>query len=680
MISNIRNISIIAHIDAGKTSTTEGILYFSGLTHRYGSIDDGTTVMDFLPEERARGITIAAAAASVPWKDCSIHLIDTPGHIDFTAEVERSLRVIDGAVVVFSAVEGVEAQSEKVWRQADNYGVPKIAFINKMDRVGASFADVVSQINAKFSDCALPLQIPLGSENAFTGLIDVLAAEQVHFSGERNVDIHREPLATDQQKAWQQAYNRVVERVADFSDEVAELFLAEEAVPLELLRREIRRLTLSRQLVPVFVGSAKKSIGVQLLMDGILDYLPSPLEASYKAFDVKTAQEVTVTSDPKAPFTGFIFKVNASNTADLFFIRVYSGVLKANASVINTRSGDKVRARQLYRIYAKSTEQVDEVGPGEIVGVTGLKDCGIGDTLCEGRPLLAFDKIGFPDPVISMVVEPKFSKDKDRLDEALALLCREDQTLCRSTAEDTGQRLLSGMGELHLEVSLKRVAADFNVEIRCGEPRVAYRETIKAETVQTVVFEKTLGDTLLFAGLKIVFRPLARGGDVFSITSSVRDAAVPRAFIAAAERALHDGLRTGGLNGYPMIYVGAEIRELKFSPESTTEGAVAGAALQAIDQALAQVGTVILEPLMHLEVVSPEDTVGEISMYLQPRRAVIRDIAAIGSVKKIICEVPLAEMFGFGKALPRLSGGRGAFSMEPSGYQELPAAAARRGF
>lgn len=680
MISNIRNISIIAHIDAGKTSTTEGILYYSGLTHRYGSIDDGTTVMDFLPEERARGITIAAAAASVPWKDCSIHLIDTPGHIDFTAEVERSLRVIDGAVVVFSAVEGVEAQSEKVWRQADSYGVPKIAFINKMDRVGASFAGTVGQINAKFSGCALPLQIPLGCENTFDGLIDVLAAEQVHFSGERNVDILREPLAADQQDAWQEAYNRVVERVADFSDEVAELFLAEEDVPLELLRREIRRLTLTRQLVPVFVGSAKKSIGVQLLMDGILAYLPSPLEVSYKAFDVKTEQEVTVTSDPKAPFTGFIFKVNASNTADLFFLRVYSGVLKANANVINTRSGDKVRARQVYRIYAKATEQVDEVGPGEIVGVTGLKDCGIGDTLCEGRPLVAFDKIGFPDPVISMVVEPKFSKDKDRLDEALALLCREDQTLCRSTAEDTGQRLLSGMGELHLEVSLKRVTADFNVEIRCGEPRVAYRETLKAETVQTVVFEKTLGDTLLFAGLKIVFRPLARGGDIFTIKSSVRDAAVPRAFIAAAERTLHDGLRTGGLSGYPMIYVGAEILELKFSPETTTEGAVAGAVLQAIDQALAQVGTVILEPLMHLEVVSPEDTVGEISMYLQPRRAVIRDISAIGSVKKILCEVPLAEMFGFGKALPRLSGGRGTFSMEPSGYQELPAAAARRGF
>jgi elongation factor G len=680
MISNIRNISIIAHIDAGKTSTTEGILYYSGLSHRYGSIDDGTAVMDFLPEERARGITIAAAAANVPWKDCSIHLIDTPGHIDFTAEVERSLRVIDGAVVVFSAVEGVEAQSEKVWRQADTYGVPKIAFINKMDRIGASFVDVVSQINDKFSDCALPLQIPLGSEDAFCGLIDVLTAEQVHFSGERNADILREPLTADQQEPWQEAYNHVIERVADFSDEIAELFLAEEAVPLELLRREIRRLTLARQVVPVFVGSAKKSIGVQLLMDGILDYLPSPLEMSYKAYDVKTEEEVTITSDPKAPFTGFIFKVNASSTADLFFIRVYSGVLKANANVFNTRSGDRVRARQLYRIYAKSTEQVDEVGPGEIVGVTGLKDCGIGDTLCGARPLLAFDKIGFPDPVISMVVEPKFSRDKDRLDEVLDLLCREDQTLCHSKAEDTGQRLLSGMGELHLEVNLKRVTTDFNVEIRCGEPRVAYRETIKDETVQTVEFERTFGETLLTAGIKVAFRPLPHGAEVFSITSAVRDPAVPKAFIAAAERALRDGLRTGGLNGYPMIYVAAEILEVKFSPESTTEGAVAGAALQAIDQALTQVGTVVLEPLMHLEVVCPEDTVGEISMYLQPRRAVIRDIAVLGNVKKIICEVPLAEMFGFGKALPQLSGGRGTFSMEPSGYQELPADAARRGF
>ena len=672
-IQHIRNISIIAHIDAGKTSTTEGFLYYSGLSHRYGSIDDGTTVMDFLPEERERGITIAAAAATIPWKNAMIHLIDTPGHIDFTAEVERSLRVIDGAVVIFSAVEGVEAQSEKVWRQADAYGVPKIAFINKMDRIGASFERTIAQIDSVFNRCALPLQLPLGVENSFVGMIDVLTREQIHFSGERNAEVIREPLGPDQEELCQRAYSTVVERLADVSEVIAELFLAEEDIPLDILRQEIRRQTWARKIVPVFVGSAKRNMGIQPLADAVLDYLPSPLDVPfYPAFDVKSADPVEVRTDAAAPFAGLIFKVNASVTADLFYMRIYAGKLKVNATLVNSRTGDKVRPRQLFKIFAKSTEQITEAGPGDIVGMTGLKDCSIGDTLCENRRLVAFEKISFPEPVISMVVEPKLSKDKDKLDEVLDMLCREDQTLRRAKAEDTGQRLLSGMGELHLEVSLKRVSTDFNVEIRCGEPRVAYRETLKAPVVEKVVFEKVLGDTLIYAEITVAFKPLERGETMFDITSVLRsEGTIPRAYIHSAERALNDGLRTGGLHGYPLIYVAATITEIKFSQESTTEGAVAGAALQAIDQALAKVGTTVLEPIMHLEVLTPDDTVGEISMFLQPRRAVIRDIHSIDQMKKIICEVPLAEMFGFGKALPRLSGGRASFSMEPSGYQEM---------
>ncbi len=669
-LSNIRNISIIAHIDAGKTSTTEGFLYYSGLTHRYGSIDEGTTVMDFLPEERERGITIAAAAATIPWKDYFIHLIDTPGHIDFTAEVERSLRVIDGAVVIFSAVEGVEAQSEKVWRQADAYGVPKIAFVNKMDRVGASFSRTVEQIDAKFGGCALPMQWPLGEENAFADMIDILTGEHIQFSGERNAEVLREPVSGELETLWKSHYESLLEKVANESDEVAELYLGGEEVSKELLVSEIKRLTLLRKLVPVFVGSAKRNIGIQPLIDAVIDYLPSPEHISHKGFDVKTGMEVEMPPEPGAPFTGLIFKVNASTTADMFYMRIYSGVLKANATLMNARTGEKVRARQLYKIYAKSTEQITEAGPGDIVGLTGLKDCGIGDTLCEGKKMIAFEKIVFPEPVISMVVEPKYSKDKEKLDEALDMLCREDQTLKRSVAEATGQRLLSGMGELHLEVSLKRVTTDFNVEIRMGEPRVAYRETLCGPVTEHVVFEKVLGDVTLFAELTVEFKPLQRGDKPFEISSAIKDSTVPRAFVQSAERALNDGLRTGGLHGYPMIYIAATVRELKFSADTTTEGAVAGAALQAIDQALAKVGTVVLEPLMHLEVVTPEDTVGEVTMYLQPRRAVIRDIVSMEGVKKIICEVPLAEMFGFGKALPRLSGGRASFSMEPSGYQE----------
>ena len=627
--------------------------------------------MDFLPDERARGITIAAAAATIPWKDYEFHLIDTPGHIDFTAEVERSLRAIEGAVVIFSAVEGVEAQSEKVWRQADKYHVAKIAFINKMDRIGASFEQVIAQINAKFSDCALPMQLPVGRESEFSAIIDILEGELIRLSGEHGEQIERSPLDENQQKLRQEAFEKLIEKVGNFSDEIAMHYLEGEIPSRELLQKEIRRLTIERKLVPVFLGSAKRNIGIQMLADAVIDYLPSPLDVPpYKAFEVRNDNEIEVHPDSKEPFSGFIFKINAS-TADLFFIRIYSGTITPNMMLANSRTRDKVRTKQLYKIYAKNTELIESAGPGDIVGLTGLKDCGIGDTLCDPKRLIAFEKISFPEPVISMVGEPKFSKDRDKLDEALNLLCREDQTLKRSTAEDTGQRLVSGMGELHLEVSLKRVSTDFGVEIRMGEPRVAYRETLTDAVKTHVVFNKVLGDTTLYAEISIDFSPMPRDGDPFLIKNSTRDNTIPKNLIASAEQALNDGLRTGGLKGYPMIYVAAEIRELKYSTENTTPGAVAGAALEAIDQALHNVGTILLEPLMNLEILTPEDTVGEISMYLQPRRALIRDIEQIGSIRKILCDVPLAEMFGFGKALPRLSGGRGSFSLEPSGYQEI---------
>ncbi len=669
-LSNIRNLGIIAHIDAGKTSTTEGLLFFSGLTHRYGNIDEGTTVMDFLPDERARGITIMAAAAVIPWGSYEYHLIDTPGHIDFTAEVERSLRAIDGAVVIFSAVEGVEAQSEKVWHQADGYGVPKIAFVNKMDRIGASYSRTCQEIDEKFGGVALPMQFPDGEESDFHGMVDLLAMEYLQFTGDRHEVVQRTPVPEELRKDAEAAREALLEKLSDHSDEIANLFLEGAEIPLELLHGEIRRLTLSRKLVPVFLGSAKREIGVQPLADAIGLYLPSPVDVKeYPAVDRRTGKETAVHADPKEPFAGFIFKINASNTADLFFLRVYSGILHGNDQLVNARTGEKVRAKQLYRIYAKSTEQIQEAGPGDIVGLTGLKDCGIGDTLCAPQRVLSFGGIAFPEPVISMVVEPKFSKDKDKLDDALNLLCREDQTLRRSTAEETGQRVVSGMGELHLEVSLKRVSTDFGVDIRTGEPRVAYRETLLKPATIHAVFNKTIGDAVFYAEVTVDFSPMERTGEPFEITDETRGV-IPRALTDAALQALGDGLKTGGLQGYPMIFVKASLKDLKFAQETTTPGAVAGAVNDAITQAFQQAGTVVLEPVMKLEVLAPEDTVGEISMYLQPRRAIISDMVQVGTMRKIICQVPLAEMFGFGKALPRLSGGRGSFSLEPSGYQE----------
>ncbi len=672
-ISHIRNLGIIAHIDAGKTSTTEGLLFFSGLTHRYGNIDDGTTVMDFLPDERARGITIMAATATIPWRDCEFHLIDTPGHIDFTAEVERSLRAIDGAVVIFSAVEGVEAQSEKVWHQADSYSVPKIAFVNKMDRIGASYERVCQEIDGKFGNCALPMMLPDGVESDFKGMVDLLSMEYLQFHGERNEELTRGPVPEPLRDSCQDARTRLIERVGDYSDEIAELYLEGREIPLDLLKSQIRRLTLERKLVPVLLGSAKREIGIQPLADAVCDYLPSPADIKdYPAIDRRTGKEVAVAADPREPFSGFIFKINASNTADLFFVRIYSGTLHSNDQLVNGRTGDKVRVRQIYKVYAKSTEQITEAGPGDIVGMAGLKDCSIGDTLCAPQRVLSFGGIVFPEPVISMVVEPRLSKDKDKLDNALDLLCREDQTLRRSVAEETGQRVLSGMGELHLEVTLKRVATDFGCEIRTGEPRVAYRETLVSPCTIRSVFDKTIGDNRFYAEAAVDFAPLGRSGDAFQIEDDAKGV-IPNALRTAATQALSDGLRTGGLQGYPLIYVAARLRDLKYEQDATTPGAVAGAINEAIAQALQKSGTVVLEPVMKLEILAPEDTVGEISMYLQPRRAIISDMVQIGTMRKIICQVPLAEMFGFGKALPRLSGGRGSFSLEPCGYQEKTA-------
>jgi len=681
-LSRIRNIGIIAHIDAGKTTTTEGILFYSGLTHRFGNIDEGTTVMDFLPEERARGITIQAAAATIPWQDCLIHLIDTPGHIDFTAEVERSLRVIDGAVVIFSGVEGVEAQSEKVWHQADTYQVPKIAFVNKLDRIGASFPRVLADINETFGNCAVAIQEPVGSEEGLCGILDVVTEELITFSGDDNRVVHRTPVPDEHLPALAKRRETLIERLGDHSDAIAALYLEGAPVPTDLIRRELRAQTLRRRLVPVLLGSGKRRLGLQPLVDAVVDYLPSPQDIGEIAgHDPRNDEPLTVTPDPKAPFSGLIFKVNASAASDLFYLRTYSGTLRVGDSLLNTRSGERVRPKQLLRIYAKSTEMIEAAGPGDIVGLVGLRGCGIGDTLCDQRRRIAFERITFPDPVLSIAVEPRYSKDKDRLDEVLDLLCREDQTLSRTRDEETGQRLLSGMGELHLEISLNRTVHEFGLDVRTGEPRVAYRETLKAPAVEHAVFSRVLGETELFAEVEVAFSPLARGGDLFRTRANLRSRLlIPKAFITAAERALADGLRTGGTHGYPLIYVGADLTSLNVLTDKTTEPAVVGAVLQAVDQAISHAGTVVLEPLMHLEVLCPEDCLGDVSLALQPRRAIIHEMTNVGQLKRIVCEVPLSQMFGFGKALPKLTGGRGTFSMEPCGYQELPAELANQMF
>ncbi len=669
-IDTIRNIGIVAHIDAGKTTTTERMLFYSGKTHRIGEVDDGSTITDYLDEERERGITIISAAAAFEWDKHRIHLIDTPGHIDFTAEVERSLRVIDGAVIIFSGVEGVEAQSETVWHQADHYSLPRMAFVNKLDRLGASFERVLGEINEKFGNRAVPLQLPVGIESEFQSIVDLVTMDLLRFGGDGGDKVVRQEIPAAVQDEARRKRQSMVELLADHSDQIAMLYLSDEPISAELLQQEIRRLTLSNAIVPVFCGSARRNIGVQPIIDAVIAYLPSPRDAGeVTGKSPKSGADVAFKPEPSEPFSGLVFKVRANPSADLYFLRTYSGVLKSNAKIYVPRTQQMVRLKRLLRIYAQHTEALDEVGPGDIIGFIGPKDIVTGDTLCEKHRSVAYEKMTFPEPVISMALEPKSSNERDKLDDTLALICREDPTLELSRDPNTGQRILSGMGELHLEINIHRLKDEFNLEAKCGQPRVAYRETIKQPVEISTTFQKTIGEQEIFAGVTIAMRPEGSLKEPFTITDSVRDKNIPKPLIEAALQAVSDGVKTGGNYGYPLINVSVDLEGLQTQGEKTTEGAVLGAVLQALDEAIREAGTVILEPIMKLEILAPEVTMGEISNDIQRRNGLIVNVTDVTQLKRIVCEVPLAEMFGFSKALPKLTGGRGSFSMEPCGFR-----------
>jgi len=670
----IRNVGIIAHIDAGKTTTTERFLYYSGKTHRIGEVDSGSTVMDYLDEERERGITIVAAAASFPWhrNDTSgiIHLIDTPGHIDFTAEVERSLRVIDGAIVLFSAVEGVEAQSEKVWHQSDHYKVPKLAFINKIDRLGASFSRVYDEISSKFTGVTVSaVQIPVGEGADLKGIIDLCEMKYLTFAGDDGSEIIKNDIPADLNDTANLAREELVSAVSEHSDEIAELYLEEEEIPYSMLICEIRKLVLNNQLVPVFAGSAKKNIGIQPLLNAIIDFLPSPGDrAVYPGINPKTGEPIEININD-SDFCGIIFKIIAGESADLLYMRTYSGKLHLSDTLFNPRTRERVRIKRLLRLYSKNIEAVEEVGAGDIIGLIGPQNIITGDTLCAVNHQVLLEKISFPEPIISMSIEPKSSNERERLDTALELICREDPTLDLRIHDATGQRLLSGMGELHLEINCHRIRDEFKVNARFGMPQVAFRETLKAAADVTGILEKTIGDQELYAEVELLLEPVPKLESGISVTHSI-SGNIPKNWTETATETLFDGLKTGGNWGYPLIYIKGAVKMIKGDSLKTNEGVVAGAVLNALHKAIAA-GTDILEPLVKLDIMAPETSIGEITGYIQARRAVIHGIENVAAVKHLSCEVPLAEMFGFSKALPKLSGGRAAFSMEPCGYQRI---------
>jgi elongation factor G len=674
-LERIRNIGIIAHIDAGKTTTTERVLYYTGKTHRMGSVDEGTTVTDWMAQERERGITITAAAITAYWRDHQINIIDTPGHIDFTAEVQRSLRVLDGGVVVFDAVAGVEPQSETVWRQADRYHVPRICFVNKMDRVGADLDRTVEMIRERLRATPVTVQIPIGAESDFRGVVDLMGMRAITWMAD---DLGAEPVfepipATLREKS-EEARLRLVEQVVETDDELTLKYLeGEEIVPAEL-RSALRRATLSGEITPVLCGSALRNKGVQPLLDAIVDYLPSPLDVeAIEGFNPFTKKEEARVADDGKPATALVFKIASDPyVGRLAYMRVYSGHADVGESLLNTTVGKRERLGRLVRMHADRREDVKEVFAGDIVAVPGLKRTFTGDTLCDPKAPIILETISFPDPVISVAIEPKTLADQDRLTDALQKLAEEDPTFKVRTDEQTSQMLISGMGELHLEVLVDRMLREFKVQANVGKPRVAYRETI-SEPVRGVTgrFVRQAGGRPQYGVVVLDVLPLPAGsGNQFE--SRINERVIPREYLPAVEAGVMEAMESGVLAGYQLVDVKAVLVDGEYDEEDSSDIAFKVAGSIALQEGVQRGGPILLEPVMRVEVVTPEEFTGEVLGNLSSRRAEIGGMEPrAGGLQVIEAMVPLAEMFGYATDLRSMSQGRGTFTMEFDHYAHV---------
>ncbi len=676
-IEQIRNIGIIAHIDAGKTTTTERILFYAGVTHRMGNVDDGTTVTDFDPEEAKRGITIYSASVSCKWQGHTINIIDTPGHVDFTAEVERSLRVLDGGVVVFSAVEGVEAQSETVWRQADKYHVPRVCFINKMDRIGAGFDRVFGQLSERLKANPIAISIPIGegpitNPTGFRGIIDLIQMKALYFnSAEQGKVIDVQPIPEDEQLRAEEWHGKLIDAIALIDDEAFAIYDETGDLPEDQIIRVLRKAVVSYQLQPVLCGSSLDYIGVQPILDAVVRYLPSPVDVppvEGKNPSPKKADKIEVRQpSDKEPFCGLVFKIHADEHSELYFVRIYSGVMKSRSRVLNPRTGDKEMISQLWRMEADSREKLDEASAGDIVGMVGPKDAVTGDTLCDQANGILLETIRFPETVISMAIEPETSADRKKLEETLKVMSKQDPTFSAKISEETGQTIISGMGELHLEIISKRMERDFHIKMRTHKPRVTYRETISAKVQQEGMFDRQHAGVRQFAKVTILLDPDSSDAGI-TVTSKMKPNVMPIELAEIFQQALRDELKGGGLIGYPLINVKAVAVDAHYVEGETTETAIRASVADAVRQALQAVGTTLLEPVMKLEVVTPSDFVGNISADLNARHANIVNTELRGHLVVIIAEVPLAKMFGYSTTVRSLSQGRASFTMEPLRY------------
>jgi len=672
-LERIRNIAIIAHIDAGKTTITERILYYTGRTYKIGEVDEGTAVMDWMKQERERGITITAAATTCYWQNHRINIIDTPGHVDFTAEVERSLRVLDGGVVVFDGVAGVEAQSETVWRQADRYNVPRICFINKMDRIGASFNRSLSMIEERLQAKPLPIQLPLGSEASYEGIIDLIENKAWRFDGSPDSEPLEVAIPESELAMCVEFRQALIEKLAEGDDRIMGAYLDGKSIAPNELRTALRKATLANKGVPILCGSALRNKGIRLLLDAIVSYLPSPLDMPpIRAIDTKLGAEVTRPARDDAPFSALAFKVVSDPfVGRLVYLRVYSGRVKAGARIFNATQGRKERIGRLLLMHANHREEIGEADTGAIVATLGLKGTFTGDTLCDSSQAILLESIRFPVPVLSVAIEPKTKVDQDRIGEALNKLTEEDPTFKVDYNQETGQTIISGMGELHLEVIVGRLFSEFRVGAKVGKPQVAYKETITIPVRVERKFVRQTGGHGQYGHVCLELEPVERGSG-FQFVNQVKNGAIPKQYIPAVEIGIKEALETGVLAGYPVIDIKATLYDGSYHEVDSSDVAFRMAGSIALRDGMVKAKPILLEPIMKLEVVTPEQFLGDIIGNLNSRRGHIEAIETQGEMRVIHSSIPLAETFGYATSLRSLTQGRATHSMEFYRYEELP--------
>ncbi len=673
-LEKIRNIGIIAHIDAGKTTTTERVLYYAGKTYRLGNVDEGTTVTDFMEQERERGITIQSAAITADWKGYQINLIDTPGHIDFTAEVQRSLRVLDGGVVVFDAVAGVEPQSETVWRQADRYSVPRICFVNKMDRTGADFDRTVQMIRDRLGANPLPIQLPIGAESDFQGIVDLIEMTAWVYTDELGAKPEQIDIPEDLREEAEMGHEHLLEAIAETDDDLTIKYLEGETISAAELRQALRGAVLRNDLVPVLAGTALKNKGVQPLLDAVTDYLPSPLERpAISGIDPRTDEIVTRSASFDEPTTALVFKiVTDPYVGRLAYIRVYSGVVESGKTLLNVTKGKRERIGRLMRIYAEKREEVKEIGAGDIAAIIGLKQSFTGETLCDPSNPIVLESISFPEPVISVAIEPKSKADQDKLGEALRRLADEDPTFRVRVDDQTGQTIISGMGELHLEVLVDRMIREFKVHANVGRPQVAYRETITRPVQAEGRFVRQSGGRGQFGHVKVRFEPLDPGsGYVFE--DATVGGVIPREYIRPVKEGIQDALEGGVIAGYPIVDVKATLYDGSYHEVDSSEMAFRIAGSLAVREGIPKARPILLEPVMKVEVLTPEEFLGDVIGDINSRRGQIEGLEPHShGMQSVRAQVPLAEMFGYATRLRSVTQGRGTFSMEFDHYAPVP--------